>query len=82
MSDVYSEWEIFNMKRNYILDKSIKECTLISKEDMQKYRYSIDELEPVYRSYLYQGHDHSLFKKYMRNSYEQCQKCQKCQKCN
>jgi len=64
------KWQIWNMKRNYILERCIKLKCIPGRCDMAEYSFSPEELLPVYRNYLAKeyGADHYLFKGLPKNS--------------
>lgn len=50
--DLTLQWKIWNMKRNYILERAIATKCLIGRCDLSEYGFSCDELLPVYKAYL------------------------------
>jgi len=64
LDELNLQWRIYKMKRQYIIDKCIKNKTLPKKCEMQRYNFSLDELLPVYKTYLKNkcGTDQYMFK--------------------
>lgn len=63
-ADLTLQWQLWNMKRRYILERCIETKSIPGRCDMAEYGFSPDELLPVYRNYLRNeyGADHYLFK--------------------
>lgn len=64
LDEMTLQWRIAKMKKQYIIDKCIKNKTLPRKVDMERYNFSLDELMYVYKTYLKNkcGTNHYLFK--------------------
>tara|TARA_E500000318_G_scaffold111546_1_gene130521 strand:- start:78 stop:305 length:228 start_codon:yes stop_codon:yes gene_type:complete len=62
-TDLTLQFQIWNMKRKYILERAIATKSLIGRCAMAEYGFSCDELMPVYKAYLSKdyGATHYLF---------------------